>query len=273
MDRFAKPKLYIGCATSREYAETTGVMLSSLDDNGDVPEATVLLADFGLDTAMRRTLRAQAGRLGRDMRFIPIDAESPKIVARVDYPFPLPIYGRYILPREIDEPNARLLLLDSDIVINSSLQPLCYIDMQAHPIAAVFNPITAGQLALSNLPFDPDYLNAGVMLVDVDVFNELGIGEAVMRRLARYPTTPMWLDNDAIVDVLKGNWLRLNRCWNFFYASDEFHFTASEYATAPILHFAGIRPLPNQGHPAAPTYNHHVARAAAKAKRGLMPQD
>ena len=266
----SKPSLYVGCSTDSRYVDMTGTLLSSLDDNGEIPEATVLVADFGLNDKERRALCAAAGRLGSNMRFIPISEDSPKIVARSDFHMPLPLLGRFILPREVKEKNARLLLLDSDIIINSSLRPMCYIDMRAHAVAAVFNPIPAWRLAEVGRGFDPGYLNAGVMLLDVDVFNSLGLGEACMRRLAQYSEAPMWLDNDAIVDVLKGNWLRLNRCWNFFYASDEFQFTETEYATVPVLHFAGAKPGPDCNHPAMPIFNHHAARAAVKMQRSLI---
>jgi hypothetical protein len=43
----ARP-IYIGCACDRKFVEPTAVMLTSLDVNGDVPEATILIAGFEL---------------------------------------------------------------------------------------------------------------------------------------------------------------------------------------------------------------------------------
>ena len=51
------------------------------------------------------------------MRFIPITAESPKIVALSKYSFPLPLVGRMILPREVEAAGSRMLLIDSDTCV------------------------------------------------------------------------------------------------------------------------------------------------------------
>ena len=255
---------FIGCATDRAFVEPTCAMLSSLDDNGAVPDAIVLVAGFGLEAKDRQVLRASSGRLGPAMRFVDVEPDSPKIVALPSFSFPLPLLGRLILPREITDRNARLLLIDSDMIVNWSVRPLFDMDMQGRPLAAIVDPLAEHKLEELGRRPDPNYFNAGLLLLDLDLFNGRDIGAAAMRRLAAYPERPLWLDQDALNDVLRGDWLRLDRSWNFFHAGDPVHFTQEDYEAAPIIHFAGPKPWHFREHSAAPIYFRHAARAEQK---------
>ncbi len=244
---------FIGLATDRAFVGPSCAMISSLDDNGDVPEAIVLVADFGLDKNDREALRFSAGRLGERMRFVPLSSESPKIVARPSFSFPWPLVGRFVLPGEIEVAGARLLLIDSDMIVNTSLRPLLEINMRGHPIGAIRDPTQS-----------PDYFNAGLMLIEVDTFNRRGIGAAAMRRLAAYPQRPTFLDQDALNDVISGDWLRLDRTWNFFYAADPLKFELADYEQAAITHFAGPKPWEDFGVTPVSLYERHALRAQSK---------
>ncbi len=262
--------MFIGCATDQAFVEPTCAMLSSLDDNGGVPEATVLVAGFGLMTKDRQALQASAGRLGPTIRFIDIEPASPKIVALPTFSFPLPLLGRLILPREIKDRNARLLLIDSDMIVNWSVRPLFNMEMRGHPLAAILDPLADHKLKELGRTSNPTYFNAGLTVLDLDVFNERDIGAAAMRRLAAYPERPLWLDQDALNDVLGGDWLRLDRTWNFFHAGDPVHFTQEDYEAASIIHFAGPKPWNFPQHSAAPIYFRHVAEAMRKGAWRLV---
>ena len=231
-------------------------MLSSLDDNGCLPEVTVLVADFGLCDGDREALRLSAGRLGERMRFVPLSPDSPQFVVRPSFSMPWPLMGRFVLPGEIDAPCSRLLLIDSDMIVNASLRPLFEGDMEGHPLAAVHDP---GQSC--------DYFNAGLMLIDVDAFNGRDLGRAAMRRLAEYPQRPTFLDQDALNSVLAGDWLRLDRSWNFFYAADPVKFEREDYDQARIAHFAGPKPWEDFGVTPTPLYERHALQAQARQPR------
>lgn len=255
--------IYVGCATDRKFVDPTCAMLSSLDDNADLAGAVVLVADFGLDEHDRTLLRDSAGQLGSAMRFVPLDRASPKIVVLPAFDLPLPLLGRLVLPREIAEPNARLLLIDSDMVVNHSLRPLFEMDMLGRPLAAVQDPLMTIEYRHHRKP-GPSYFNAGLMLLDVDRFNAQGVGEAAMRQLAAYERRPIYLDQCALNDVLAGNWLELDRQWNLFQTGYDPHMERPAYDAARIIHFAGPKPWEVDFHPATPVWNHHATRAQQK---------
>ncbi len=257
---------FVGCATDHKFVPPTCAMLSSLDDNGEVPDATVLVADFGLTDEDRAQLRDSAGRLGAAMRFVAIDRDSPKIVALPSSDIPLPLLGRLILPREVDEPGARLLLLDSDMVVNGSMAPLFAMDMAGHPVAAAQDPLMYIDYHHHRKP-KPVYFNAGLMLLDLDLFNARSIGEACMYRLSRYEKMPHFMDQCALNEELEGDWLDLGRSWNFFQTGNDRHFHHEDYLKVQVIHFAGHKPWVVDWHPAGSIWNHHASRAQLKMTR------
>ena len=107
------------------------------------------------------------------------------------------------------------------------------------------------------------------MLIDIDSFRDNDYASKVMRLFASYDDPPKWLDQDALNEVLKNNWLTLDRRWNYFHAGDWRGFTAADYESADVVHFAGPKPWHGAHHPGAHLYEHHANRAAQKR---LPPQ-
>jgi len=256
--------VYIGCATDSKFVELTCTMLSSLDDNGRIPEAVILVADFGLSRSDRAQIVICAGE-GREVRFIPLSAESPEIVALPSFDFPLPLLGRFVLPNHVPETGARLLVLDSDMIVNRSLRPLLETNMRGYAIGAVHDAISWREHY--GRPPARHYFNAGMMMIDVDRFKAEEIGPRAMRRLAAYDHRPMWLDQDAINDVLGNEWLGLDRRWNFFHANDYRHFSTEDYAAADVIHFSGPKPTEDPNHPAGSIFRMHVEHVNRKLRK------
>jgi lipopolysaccharide biosynthesis glycosyltransferase len=262
--RSAMTTMYIGCATDRNFVEPTCAMLSSLDDNGEVAEAIVMVAAFGLEPEDKEAMRGSAGRLGPAMRFVDIEPGSPKIVALPTFRFPLPLLGRLILPGEIDTPGARLLLIDSDMIVNASVRALFEMDMKGRPLGAIQDPLSEDEQVRRGRRLDANYFNAGLLLLNLDVFNARNIGVAAMQWLADCREKPVWLDQDALNAIVGADWVRLGREWNFFYAGGDGP-TREDYESARIVHFAGAKPWVDPLMICAPIYFRHLAGAHAKA--------
>ncbi len=264
MDLLDRPsRRFIGCSTDSMFTLPTCTMLSSLDDNGDIPDATVLVADFGLTDNDRWMIRRSAGWLGHALRFIPIERDDPRVILP-NFDFPFPLCGRFVLPSEIDVPRARLVLLDSDMIINASLQPLFDKYMEGHVAAAVHDALAVREHW--GRPANLNYLNAGLMMVDVDRFREEDLGTRAMQQLADYAERPRFLDQDAINDLLDGRWLRLDRTWNFYHAADPVDFTLGDYEACKIAHFCGAKPWEISHHPATPLWARHAANVQRKTR-------
>lgn len=242
---------FIGCACDRNYVEHTAVTLASIDMNGNVPEAEVLVAGFGLSAADRATLRAGAGRLSLRMRIIDI---TPAMLNGLNgegwaHEYPLAVLGRLFLPDVVQGSNARLITIDSDMIVNVSLRPLFQLRLFGSFLAACHDVPRHDDL---------NYFNSGLMVIDVDGYKRHDISVRSLQWLAEQETPPKWPDQDALNVVVGHIWYRLDHRWNFHcnYAKPRAIITA-DYEEAFIAHFAASKPWNDVTHPGLPLYRRY----------------
>lgn len=240
-------------------------MLCSVDVNGEVPEATVLLAAFGLDEMDRAVLRAGAGRLGRRMRFLDITRDMLHAVDKGGYTdsYPLPVLGRLFLADHVEVPGARLLTLDSDMVVNRSLRPLVDLDLGDEFFAAIHDPPRGHDL---------NYFNSGLTMFDVDAYRRHNIAARSLQWLAEQDEHPRFPDQDALNTVVGDRWHRLDRTWNYFCYSP-LHFEPETWEIGNVAHFAGPKPWDIPGHAGERVYYRHndeLRRRVARAVNGSL---
>lgn len=254
--------MFIGCACDRKFVEHTAVMLTSVASNGQVPEASVLVAGFGLTDEDQAVLRAGAGPMGDRLQVIAVTRDRLHEIDRGGYTdsYPVSVLGRLFIAEHIDVPGARLLTVDSDMIVNVSLRPLFELDLQGEFFAAIHDPPRRNDL---------NYFNSGLMLVDVDDYKRHDIARRALRWLAEQSEHPAYPDQDALNEVVGHCWRRLDRTWNFFFFEDE-RFTTEGYEGAKVAHFAGPKPWDYADHPGAPLYNRHLSKLRARLDEALI---
>lgn len=209
-------------------------MLTSLDLNGCVPEAIVTVVTFGLEPEDYEVLRAGAGRLAPALRFLEVDAAMLAGIDTSRWPkvYPPPVLGRLFLPASIDVPGARLITIDSDMIVNVSLRPLFELDLGTDYVAACHDvPRTS----------DPDYFNSGLMLIDVDAYRHFDIAARCMAWLAGDGAESQWPDQDALNLMVGDLWYRLDYRWNM-HCSPWRALIPEDYEQAFIAHYAASKP-------------------------------
>jgi len=147
----------------------------------------------------------------------------------------LRLYISELLPSEIE----KVLYLDIDILINSSLEPLFSLNFST-PICAELNvPKALGNgehLQGHNAP----YFNAGVMLINMKKWREMKLLDQFIEIGSQriYP----FVDQDILNIVFRNNWTRLGREFNYLhlYGSDENDPSYSDFPS--IIHFSGSKP-------------------------------
>jgi lipopolysaccharide biosynthesis glycosyltransferase len=247
---------FVGCACDRNFVQHTAVMLASLDANGDIPEATVVVASFGLTADDFATLRAGAGRLGAKMRMVEVTDEMVGCFAGVEFRemYPLPVLGRLFIPSVIEVPGARLLTLDSDMIVNGSVRPLLELDMNDQYLAAIHDVPRIEDL---------NYFNTGLLLIEVDGYKRYDVAQRAITWLAEQTSHPTFPDQDALNNVVGDRWYRLDRSWNWFYTGPDrgdLPLETSHYLAAKIAHFAGGKPWNHYDHPGGPLYRRYLDR-------------
>jgi lipopolysaccharide biosynthesis glycosyltransferase len=119
-----------------------------------------------------------------------------------------------VLPADLE----RVLYLDVDILVTGDLRPLMREDLAGCTVGAVADrcdqKIKAKDPNMWNLPEVADYLNAGVLLIDMHRWRSRRVMERAMRFLASNPSTPFG-DQDAINVAVDGDWRALDQKWNY----------------------------------------------------------
>lgn len=226
---------FVGCACDSAFVRHTCVMLTSLALNGNVPEATIVVAAFDFAPVDYVSLRAHAGRIGARIEFIDVTPEMLGAIADQHWEshYPPAILGRLFLASSIDVAGARLLTLDSDMIVNVSVRPLFELDMLGSYLAATHDPPRQD---------DPSYFNSGMMVIDLDRYRSFDVTRRSLRWLAEQDVRPRYPDQDALNMTVGHQWYRLDRRWNWAFCGPEYGdapLTSDSYQQAFIAHFTG----------------------------------
>lgn len=255
------PDRFIGCATDAKFVVPTAVMLSSVGMNGAVPDATVLVAAFGLNEEDRRLIRTGAGELAARLQFIDIEHEMLSGIGRIfTEQYPPSVLGRLFIADYIVQGSARLLTLDSDMIVNASLEPLFDLDMEGEYFAAVHD-----------FPRheDKNYFNSGMTLTDVDTYKHHDVGRRCLAWLAEHPEATM-PDQDALNSIVGDCWYRLDHCWNRHLIEGR-RMKLHDFESARIAHFADKKPWDHVDHAGLKLYNRYLERLEGLQRPGVRP--
>lgn len=108
---------------------------------------------------------------------------------------------------------SKIIYLDSDIILRAPLHTLWKIDLGDYPLAAVEDALVNDfhRLQLSS---DEGYFNSGVMLLNLDKWRSMSLGEKVLNYILTFPDRILYADQCGLNANLKGNWMRLHPKWN-----------------------------------------------------------
>lgn len=126
-------------------------------------------------------------------------------------------YLRLMMDEVLDPSIKRLIFLDVDMIVTTSLHELWVSDLGGRPIGAVVDPgIDPERFSRTHsLEGSGSYFNAGMLVVDMVKARELKIFPKALRHLLRNPTGFVFADQDALNMVLWQKWTPLDVVWNF----------------------------------------------------------
>ncbi|GIU91941.1 MAG: glycosyl transferase family 8 [Acidimicrobiia bacterium] len=180
----------------------------------------VWVVDGGMTGDTRRRIARVVDRRGGSIRWHRLDKRAFDGVrvapwgSVVNY-FPL------LAPSLVD--TGLVLALDSDLLVRDPLEELvgtwergsapvgAVLDFGIRTVEGVFGPDVARELQID--PTTP-YFNSGVMLIDVEVWREMGISERAASFAKEHGDVMRFSDQDALNAVVAGRWVRLDDRWN-----------------------------------------------------------
>lgn len=236
--------MIIACATDRNFVDMCGVMMRSVVDRGDIPEAKFLVLGHKLTDEDRNNLAACVG--GAAIRFIDVAKQIKSLAALPERIWPHVAFARIFAPDLVPD-SGRMLYLDGDTVVNRSLRDLLDFQMQGHAIAA----IPSGPLP--HLKRVPDIIgfNSGVLLFDLDKWRARKLTTKVMLWPFAHKSIMKYPDQDALNAVIGGEFAELPVSYNLE-TKRAGQAESIAYEDAHIIHYTGVQ-KPNMktcGHPA-----------------------
>ncbi|WP_183859276.1 MULTISPECIES: glycosyltransferase family 8 protein [unclassified Rhizobium] len=222
--------MIIACAIDRRFAELAGVMLYSLEVNGDVPDAELWVIGDGLRQSDKNKIQACASR---QINFYDLDDSTVQHIdgLKTTSNWSRVVYARLFLPALLPSDRGNLLYLDADTMIKGSLRPLQDMDMSSAVAAALGGPSRHNrQLGRPETAF---YLNSGVVLLNVGEWQKQNLTRRAVELLRG--GTFGFPDQDVLNLLAEGQTIALEPKWNHQHAK-------SIPSDVRIIHFTHAKP-------------------------------
>lgn len=164
-------------------------------------------------------------------------------------------YFRLLIGEALPSSLSKVIWIDADLLVVHDIAELHLLDPDSHPVLAVQDmviPYVSCPLGVPGwrelgLRADQPLFNAGLMVVNLDLWRAERIGWRAFEYLARNAGAVALHDQEALNAVLAGRWLPLDQRWNCIasVAGRRFHDSGRSPADrrlsrdAWIYHFAG----------------------------------
>lgn len=199
------------------FASIMGVSLVSLlENNQDLDGLHVTIFDSGISSDNKNKIEEVFRKYNREMpRWIkPIDLEK-KIGLTLDIARgSLAVYSRLFLSDYFDSKVKKILYIDSDTIVVSSIKDLLETDLQGNVIGATkdaFSKFYRKNIEIG--PYDA-MINAGIFLVDLDKWKDERVEEQVLDYIVKKKGKVQLNDQGVLNHVLDGKIYFLNPKYN-----------------------------------------------------------
>lgn len=198
-------------ATDEKYVRPLAVSIVSLfENNKNVEDIIVYIIENNVKEKSKSKLNEIAKKYNRIIKFIKFESICSDL--KVDVKFPLVAYGRLFLYKieEID----KILYLDSDTIINESLEELYNTDISEYEVAGVQDNAAYYLLKKIGMNRKNRYINSGVLLINLKKWRENEIGTRFLDFIKKYHGKVNHHDQGVINGVCKNSTLILNPRYN-----------------------------------------------------------
>jgi len=216
MDKPFSP-LHLALAFDQNFVTPLYVLLTSIFDNNEHNKIHIHAVATGVSEEERAKIVSFIERRNASIFFYEIDKDYVASFATLwDARYGLATFYRLLQPALLPADVKKIIYIDVDIIVVGDLLELYNTDIQNVPIAAVPDPVEWDRPDLG-IPDRADYFNAGVLLINVDLWKQQLIAEKSIDFLKQYPEKAIYNDQDAMNAVLIGNWKKLDDKFNYTY--------------------------------------------------------
>jgi lipopolysaccharide biosynthesis glycosyltransferase len=236
----------IVCVCDNHYAILMGALIKSIESNHHTAEKLeFFIVEDGITAKNKLKI---TNSVNPDVVKIHWLVMTDCIPANAKLPvdnssLPLNIYIRLFIPYFIPKTIKRIVFLDVDMIMLEDVSKLWYTDLENNIIGAVqdqFIQVVSRWGGISNyqelgIAAENKYFNAGLMLIDIEKWEEANITDKVITCLADNKKHVQFQDQYGLNAVLAKQWLSLDPLWN--------RFANSEDERPNLIHFTGRKPI------------------------------
>jgi lipopolysaccharide biosynthesis glycosyltransferase len=214
--------LVVVFGTNERYAMPLAVTLASIFEHVTGPvEVYIISTGLSEHTKARLTRAANSGSRSPRVSFVPVGAEllgSFPLFGHISSDALLRLFIADLLPQSIE----KALYLDCDLYVFEDIRKLWSMDLSRYAVLAardLATPRVSSKLGLPNykdLGLSPDtpYFNTGVLLMNLRLWREEGIGPRALEYVKNHLQIVKFADQDALNALLPNRWGHLELRWN-----------------------------------------------------------
>lgn len=226
---------------NEKYAPYAGVSITSvLMNNREIEEICIYILGEGLAEESEKRLENLAREYRRNLIFIDTDQLVDKMKA-LDMPTYRGSYAanmRLFLDEVLDSSVDKVLYLDADTVVDTSLEALLRMDMHGKSIGMVLDSLGESHKEQIGLSKKDEYFNSGVILFDLKRWREKRYSEKIAGHVAEERNNYPAPDQDLLNIVCKGDILRLDIKYNFQPVHTAFSDRQYYHIMKPVVYYS-----------------------------------
>lgn len=271
----------IACNIDNRYVKYCVVMLVSLFENNKKGIFDVHIISESLSDDNKKMMNDILQRYQNRLHFYDVGSEILRnCPISPDSYISISTYYRVFLPVILPESVSKVLYLDCDLIVLTSIDDLWNIDMTNYAVAAVEDMWSEPKEPYERLgySYEYSYFNAGVMLINLDYWRLHNILDQCLEYIQKYPERLVLYDQDVLNVVLYDKKLFIPFIWNMqegFYRrkrrirKETWEELDSLLATPSILHYIGeIKPWhKNSLHPLTEEWYIYLDKTPWKGER------
>jgi lipopolysaccharide biosynthesis glycosyltransferase len=195
----------------------------------------------GISEYTRRKVLDSLPTGSASIRWVEVDLEPYKKFSTLSHISKI-TFARFLIPTIFPSTVSKVLYLDADILVLDDLKPLWETKLQDALVGAVVDGLNSklknDDPSLKDVPRVKCYFNAGILLINLDLWRKEEIPKKVMEYLILHPNS-RFSDQDALNMVCDGRWKKLDPRWNFVDYYEKVNISDLGPTQRPgIIHFA-----------------------------------
>jgi len=223
-----KEQINIGVISDNNYAQHLGVEIFSILKNCSFPENLhFYISDGGINEENKEKLRALCSSFRCKVTFLIMSKSDWNLFKGMKMGSHLPpfVYSKILFPTKLKNLK-KMLILDSDIIVEGDISELYRTNLDGKTIGAVPDGyIELQEICKKNLGIskEKEYFNTGVMLIDCIKWRKYNVLGNLIDFIKKNPDKIYVQEQDGLNATLQDEWKQLPYEWNvihlFYYHS------------------------------------------------------